>query len=269
MKRGFLALSPQKTLRPAWLLFALLICAHVSFSQKPDSAKHVLHFKSTIAATNNGFSFIPTFTLGKPAVIVFLNVSGKRRLSFEPEFRYSMLDYKPWSFVFIWRYKLLRRERFQLSLGTHVPALNFKTESVALNGTAQNIIQARRFYPAVEVMPLYRFGQNFTLGAHLQFGKGIDQAVSSDIYFAALRPNFNHIPLWKRAYLRFNPQFYYLKIAENDGVYAAGSLALALRDFPFSFSVMANKALRSSVAAKDFDWSLNLNYSFGRNFVER
>lgn len=100
--------------------------SHPSFSQNSDSTREVINFKSAVSVTNNGFSFIPSFTLGKPATVVDLSVGGKR-FSFEPQFRFNLQDVQPWSFVFIWRYKVINTQRFQVSMGTHLPALAFRT----------------------------------------------------------------------------------------------------------------------------------------------
>ena len=255
-------------LRIALLLLAFLPLAHVSFSQQADSVKKVFNFRGMVSATTNGFSLVPTFSLGAPAVMTFLNISGNGRLSFEPEFRYSM-KFKPWSLVFIWRYKLVKKEKFQFTLGTHLPALNFVSRKDTIGGVEQDVIRARRFFPVAEVIPVYRIGKNFSLGIYYLFSIGLEKEVTKHNHFVSLQPNFNHIPLPKRYYLRFNPQFYYLKLDEHDGIYVAGALTLARQGFPFSISGMMNKAIDSNIKARDFDWNVSLNYSFGRNYRER
>ncbi len=253
----------------ATLFFSLLLLRNFAIAQSNDSTKHVLNFKGTISATNNGFSLVPTFTLGKPALVTMFSVSGKRRFSFEPEFRYSLEDFKPWSFIFIWRYQLIRKEKFQLKIGTHLPALNFTTPTVVINGVEEDIIKARRFFPVAELIPNYKFNEHFSLGMYAQYGRGLEKEVTSKIYFISLRPSFHHIPLTLQLLLRFYPQFYYLKIGKNDGLYVAGSLALAHKTFPISISMMMNKSIETEINAKKFDWSLNLNYTFGRSYVEK
>lgn len=251
------------------LFILFLTFVHSGLAQKPDSAKQVLHFRGSAGITNNGFSLVPTFSLGKPAVITSFSVSGKRRFSFEPQFFYSLKDFKPWSFIFIWRYKLIRQEKFRLILGTHLPAVNFKSATVIDNGVEQDVIKARRFYPALEILPVYQLNRDISLSVYFLFGKGIEKEVSSSNYFLSFRPDFNRIPLTKQFYLRLNPQFYYLQIDDKGGLYTAASLALARHNFPFSISVMINKALKTNIVSRDFDWSLNLNYAFGKDFVER
>lgn len=198
-----------------------------------------------------------------------LSLSGKGRLSFEPMFWYSVRDFKPWSFIFVWRYKLVRREKFNLLIGTHLPAVNFITTAVVKNSVQEDLIEARRFFPVGEIISGYRFSKYFALGTYILIGKGLDKSASTTNTFISLRPDFDYIPLSKNYFLRFNPQFYYLKMNENDGFYTAASLTLARKNFPFSISAMANKAIESEILVSDFDWNVSLNYSFGRHFVEK
>ena len=96
-----------------------------SFIQAQDGSNNKeLVFSGKINLTNNGFSFIPLFSLGKPATTVNLSVGGKR-LSFDPQFRFDLDGMRPWSFLFIWHYKLIKKERFQLRLGSYFPAYAF------------------------------------------------------------------------------------------------------------------------------------------------
>lgn len=250
------------------LLFCFVLMTSFGFCQSTDSTKHTLNFSGIVSATNNGFSLVPTFSLGEPAIVTIFNVSGRGRLSFEPEFRYSM-EFKPWSLVFIWRYKLVRKEKFQFTLGTHLPALNFISGPVVKNGVAQEAIQARRFFPVVEVIPNYVINKHFSLSLFYLYSIGMEKDVTRNNHFLSLRPSFNQIPLSKQYYLNLNLQFYYLKLDEPDGFYTAGGLTLARRDFPFSISTLMNKAIDSDVNAKNFDWNVSLNYAFGKSYVEK
>lgn len=253
----------------ATLFFTLFLPRNAAIAQSSDSTKQVLNFSGTINANSNGFSFVPTFSLGKPAVQTGFNISRNRRLSFHPQFWYSMLDYKPWSFIFIWRYQLVKQDKFQLVLGTHAPAINFKSATVSEDGVVKDVIKARRFYPALEIIPVYQIKKDVSLSIYYLFGTGIESEVTSKNHFLSFRADFNDIPLTKQLYLKLNPQFYYLKIDDADGIYLAGSLGLAHRKWPFSVSTMMNKALKSDVNASDFEWNVGLTWAFGKNFVEQ
>lgn len=124
---GLAAFTKLKTLKQSVLFLILLTFGHPSFSQNVDSVNVSGHLGGAVTVTNNGISFIPTFSLGKPAAIFDLNM-GKKRLGFEPQFRFS-LEGKPWSFLFWWRYKLIKTNKVSVTLGAH-PALSFKTISL-------------------------------------------------------------------------------------------------------------------------------------------
>ena len=98
-----------------FLSFFVAFLWHTSFTQQADSTKSISHFSGAVSLTNNGISLIPTFSLGKPATIISLSM-GRGRLSFEPELRFS-LEANPRSFLFWWRYKLVRSDKFAINVG--------------------------------------------------------------------------------------------------------------------------------------------------------
>lgn len=268
----FLKLKPMQypSLLFTTLLFILTYFTSPVFGQNADSTKSTLHLSGTINANSNGFSLVPTFSLGKPAIQTGFNISGnKGRFSFQPQFWYSMLDYKPWSFIFIWRYKLVKKEKFDFILGTHVPAINFRSGAVTENGVEKEVVKARRFYPALEVLPYFHLNKKVSLSIYYLFGTGIEKEVDSKNHFLSLRADFNKIPLTKQFYLRFNPQVYYLAIDDADGIYAAGGLNLAHCKWPLSIGTMMNKALKSEIDVSDFEWNVGVTWAFAKQFVEK
>jgi hypothetical protein len=86
----------------------MLGLVHLSTAQQVDSTTQMVNFKVTGSVTNNGFSFIPAFSLGKPAAIFNLNINGGKRFSFEPEFRFALQDGRP---LVIYFYLALQNHR--------------------------------------------------------------------------------------------------------------------------------------------------------------
>lgn len=246
--------------RKAAIFIFFLLLAFSAFSQVPDTTKGTLQFSGAVSITNIGFSLIPAFSLGDPAVIATIYTGGKR-LSFEPEFRYS-LEGKPWSFIFIWRYKLLRKENFQLTLGTHLPALNFISGMANTNGGQQEIIKARRFFPVAEMSPNYWINKNVSVGLYYQYAYGLEKELARHTNFISLRTNLGNIRLAGPYHLKMNPQVYYLRMDKNEGFYVTSNLAFARSSFPLSFSTAINRALQSDIAGRKFDWNVSLVYSF-------
>lgn len=152
------------------LTWAILLLTTMALAQEVNSVPEPIQLHGALSVTNNGFSFVPTFTLGKPAAILDLSVSHKR-LSFDPQLRFS-LEGKPWSIVFMWRYKLIRQDKFQLQAGSHLPALAFSSESYEENGIVNERIRVQRFLP-FDLAANYKVSEHLDLGMYylLAFGR--------------------------------------------------------------------------------------------------
>jgi hypothetical protein len=242
---------------------SILFCSVVgsSFAQDKDST---FFFRADLNLTNNGFSIIPAFTLGEPAAFLDLKM-GNKRLSFEPQFRYA-LEGRPWSFVFIYRYKAIVKPKFQLTIGGHIPGINYITRTVDVNGIQEPLSVARRFL-ALEIIPTYKFTDRTSIGVYYLRGHGFQKHGPQDSHFLSLQGNFNKIKLAGKSYFSFNPQAFYLKVDADDGYYVNATTTLGIQDFPITVSLIVNKAIRSEITAQDFDWSLNLIYTLDKKFV--
>jgi len=247
------------------LVVVLLLFAHFSFSQKSDTAKKITHFSGSVSVTNNGLSLVPTFSLGEPAALVNLSIGGKK-FSFEPDMRFA-LEGKPWSFRFWARYKLLKTEKFAITLGSH-PALNFKTITSAVD--ARETIVVRRFL-AGELSPNYFFTKNISIGVYYVYAYGFDQGTPKNNHFVTLNSNFSNIKLPFNFLINVIPQFYYLKQDQRDGYYFTSEFHLAKKNFPLSLSSIINTPIESNIiGGQDFVWNISLIYSFNKKqFVEK
>ena len=248
------------------LVLFLLLLAPFCFSQKIDSTKRVTHFSGSVSVTNNGLSLVPTFSLGKPAALAILLIGGKK-FSFEPDMRFA-LEGRPWSFLFWTRYKLLKTEKFAITVGSH-PALNFKTFTSA-DGTATTVV--RRFL-AGELSPNYFFTKNISIGIYYLYAYGFDRGLHGtpkNNHFVTINSNFSNIKLPYRFLMRVTPQFYYLKQDQRDGYYFTSAFNLARKNFPLSISSIINKSFESNIiGSKDFVWNISLVYSFKKDYVEK
>ena len=247
------------------LFIVFLLFAHFAFSQNTDSTKVVSHFGGAVTVTNNGISFIPTFSLGKPAVIFDLSMG--RRLSFDPQFRFS-LEGKPWSFLFWGRYKIVKPDRFSFNLGSHL-GLSFKTLKESTNGVTMETITAKR-YLAGELSPNYFLTKDIGIGMYYLYSRGIDDGTTRNTNFLTLNTNFSDIRLTKQFYMKFTPQVYYLKMDQQDGFYFTSALTLANRKFPLSISSVINKIIQTKITAgQNFVWNVSLIYTFNKKYVGR
>jgi hypothetical protein len=248
------------------LVFVFLLLTHFSFSQTADSTKRIAHFSGSVSVTHNGISVIPTFSLGKPATIFNLLV-GKGKLSFEPELRFA-LEGKPWSFLFWWRYKLVNAGKFIIKIGAH-PALNFKTEAVWANGVLKEEVMVTRRYLAGELAPNYFIAKNISVGMYYLYSYGLDWGTIRNTHFVTVNSNFSNIKLSKQFFMRFAPQFFYLKMDKQDGAFFTSIFTLAKKNFPLSVSSIINKRIKSNiVASKNFVWNASLIYAFNKKYIK-
>lgn len=246
-------------------LTLLCILTLRAFPQTPEITKLPSHFNGAVTVTNNGISFIPTFTLGKPAVIFDMSVG--RKLSFDPQFRFA-LEGKPWSILFWWRYKLITNDKFRFSVGAH-PALSFKTLTLQTETGTKEFINVQR-YLAGELSPNYFITKNVSIGFYYLFSHCFEKDGINFTHFLTFNANFSSINLTKNYYIRFNPQVYYLKMDKNDGYYFTSSMTVARRNFPVSISCMINKVIKTEISAsKDFVWNASLIYNFNNEYVRK
>lgn len=244
---------------------AILCCTFMSsvYGQHKDST---FFFRADLSVTNNGFSIVPAFTLGDPAAFLDMRM-GNKRLSFEPQFRYA-LEGRPWSFVFIYRYKVIIKPKFQLTIGGHLPGLNYITRTVDVNGIQEPLSVARRFL-ALEIIPTYKFTDHTSVGIYYLRGHGFQDHGPQNSHFLSLQGNFNKIKLAGKTYFSFNPQAFYLKVDATDGYYINATTTLGIHNFPITISGIVNKAIQTTIPARNFDWSINLIYTLNRQFVLR
>jgi hypothetical protein len=247
-------------------IFILLLNLTLTLvSQTPGDTKLPSHFNGAVTLTNNGISFIPTFTLGKPAVIFDLSVG--KRLSFDPQFRFA-LEGKPWSFLFWWRYKLITNEKFRFTVGAH-PALSFKTLLITTETGTKEFINVQR-YLAGELSPNYFLTKNISVGFYYLFSHCFEKDGINYTHFLTFNANFSSINLTKNYYIKFNPQVYYLKMDKADGYYFSSSMTFARRSFPISISGMINKVIKTEISAsRNFVWNASLIYNFNNEYVKK
>jgi hypothetical protein len=249
------------------LIFGGLFINVLLFSiySKGQSKDSTLVLKSLFTLTNNGFAIVPAFSLGKPAFLFDLTIANKR-FSFEPQFRYSVINSKPWIFNFNFRYKLLTNAKTNLMVGAYLPALNFVERSVELNGVLQTMQTVRRFLSG-ELLINQQITKKSTITLYYLHGHGFQNDGPRNINYLALRLAFQKIKLYKRLYAEFNPQLYYLIINESSGVYINETVLFGVRSFPIFISSTINKTVQSKINARDFDWNISVTYSFKRTYV--
>ena len=232
--------------------------AHPAFSQVVDSAGSRTEVTWAMSVTNNGISGIPAFTLGKPAASLDVSIH-RGGFSVNPQFRVG-LDATPWSFLFLGQYRLLDRDRLRVSVGAY-PALAFRTATVSVNGVEREVVVARHF-AAGELSPSYALSRNVTVGTYYLYSHGLDADVTRHTHFVAARAGLANLRLPARFVARLDPQVYYLKSDERDGIYLNSRVTLAERHVPVSISGIVNLPIRTNIPRGGaFLWNVSLNYA--------
>lgn len=244
----------------------LLLIATASKAQKKDSLVVTSGFSGLMGVTTNGISIIPTFSLNAPAVNFLLSVK-KNRFSFDPDIR-ATFDGKKGSLVFWFRYKAIQGKRFNLQAGAH-PAYNLALTDIVTNNTSSTvstITQARRFV-ATEVFPSYRVSNKVTLGVYYLRGFGLQKDGPINSNFITFNTNISGIRLFKDHYLQYTPQFYYLKLDQNDGTYYTHTIGISSTKHPFLLQSTINKEIRTNIpGSRNFAWNMTLFYAFNKKY---
>lgn len=257
----FLIPATERRIIPFLLVFLFLIPLW-AISENRDSVKVVRNFSGSVTLTTKGLSTFPNLTLGKPAAI-FEFSAGSEKFRFEPTLRFA-LDGKPWTFIFWFRYELLKTKAFQLKLGAH-PAYAFKTVSVTENGVPTEVHRVQQFL-AGEIAPVFFIAKNINIGPYYLYAYGITDGAVQNSHFISFRANFTNINIAEKYFLKWMAQSYYLKMDANDGFYINSTLSANRRNFPFSVSSTINYKFESTIPGDDFLWNLNLTYSFGGKY---
>lgn len=255
----------KKNFQKIILTLLISVIFQISFAQNTDSTAKIINFRGVASVTNNGFSFIPAFSLGKPAAIFNLNINGGKRFSFEPEFRFALKDGRPWSFIFIWRYKIINQKRFQASVGTHLPAVPFRVLAYETTPEVKNTLAVSRVIP-VEFTPNFIINKNNSVSLFCLYAKGVSDDATNHTALISLRAITN-ILLNKNLSFRINPQLFYLKLDAKDGYYFASNFTISSKKTPFYLSSTINKPLKTDIAGKSFDWNVSLGYSLDRKLI--
>jgi hypothetical protein len=246
-----------------WLVFLLSLNMK---AENLDTLKSPLDLNIRVGVTNNGFSFVPAFTLGEPATSLDIILKWKR-LSIEPQFQYS-LSGKPWTFIFLYRYKIIQDGWYQLSAGTHFPGLAFVYDDEAFEGNGGN-------RPIVDRILAAEFINTFVINPQLSISllylrsKGVQTESFSNGHFLSLSPVFSPIAISHGFQLSLFPQVFYLRLDDRDGFYISGNLLVEKRNLPLSLGSTFYKTFDNEIGGKSFNWNLSLFYTFRKTYNSR
>lgn len=232
-----------------------------AFAQEKDSTK-TSYLGGQITATNNGVALIPSFSLGKPAILFDMNL-GKGRVSFDPMLRFAM-NGKPWAFIFWWRYKLIDQEKWSMGIGAH-PSVIFNDVTILENGVSHSFLVANRFF-AMELSPTYHITKKASVGFYTLKARSLGRADVLNNTFLAVRGNISDIRIAPRWLLSVGPQMYFLKMNEKTGIYGNISVSIRLPKSPISVSGLINHAFQTEIDGKRTLYSGGLVYHLDNRY---
>jgi len=237
-----------------------------TYSQKTDTAKKEFYIKGAATITNKGISYIPNFSLGKPAVILDLSMANKK-LAFDPQLRFSV-NGEPWAFLFSVRYKIKSTGKFQMSVGLN-PLFNFKNVTYTVNGVSTTELVNRR-YLGGEFRPTYFVTKNISVGAYYLYFRGMSDQTLKNTNFVSVNAQFSNIRLVWGCFAKINAQFYYLNQDWFDGFYFNPTLTLLKKKFPFSLQTIMNTVIDTNIPGSEkFIWNVSLIYSFNKTYIKK
>jgi hypothetical protein len=230
---------------------------------KTDSIKKLFYLKDAVTITNKGISYIPIFSLGKPAVLFDLSM-GNGKLFFEPQLRFSLIG-EPWSFLYPVRYKIKSAGKFQMSAGVN-PLMNFKNVMHSVNGALTTDLVSRR-YLGGEFRSAYFITKNLSVGAYYLYFHGVSEYTFKNTHFTSVNTSFSNIQLGSKFFAKINAQVYYLNQDGLEGFYFNPVLTLLKRSFPFSIQTIMNTIIHTDIPGSEkFIWNASLIYSFNKTF---
>lgn len=235
------------------LLFLVL---HTWMASIPlDSLKTPLTIHGNIQLTNNAISPVPSFSLGKPALLTTLYLQ-KGRFSFSPEFNFD-LQAKPWSVNTWLRYQIMQQNKWDFTLGNNF-SLFFKKNNPALT---KEEFQLQR-YQAFE----FNLGYHFTKmkGLNLMYWKSqsLDEVGVKNGLFIMLVSQIGDVWNGKNTRLGFRPSIFVIhNTAPFTGYFTSQITTIYLKKIPFNVSFQTVHPLHAVPKTK-FNWNVGVNFQF-------
>jgi len=264
----FIKIKPVKnTLTYLSILF--LLASNLSFAQsvnQPDTTKAPVKLGIDFSFNTNGFTPIPTFSLGRPALITNFYIT-KKRFSFDPQVLLSW-DGKPWIVSYQFRYMAMAKKKFILRTGFST-GLSFNTLSVTNNNITTDLMTSNRF-GNLEILSNYKVSKRFSIGTYYIVGQYLEKNLPGYINFLALHTSFSKLKLSKHIVGNFSPMVYYLNQIGFDGFYTSGTVSVAHDEYPFSLSFQYNQPIKTNIVPDTgFIWNLSLAYNFRKDLFPK
>ncbi len=238
-------------------LLSLFIFSRSFPIELADSTKSKLEISVNVSINSNGMAPIPSFSLGKPALIGALALQ-KKRFSYDPQIAYG-LDMRPWIIDNWLHYRIVYRPGFELRTGA-----DFSMFFSRYDAMDYKILQGQQ-YLTFEIAGIIRFSPVSSLSLMYWSDNGQDHG--------SIRGNFYNIvydqaelAMGQNMMLAGSLQLFCLEYTgKNDGLFASPRLAISVRNIPLSLFAQATQAIVSNMEPwPGFRWNAGLAYVFRR-----
>jgi len=251
------------------ILFTVLSILFITVNlcaQDEDADTKINSFAAVVTVQNKGISTIPNLTLGDPAIIFDLKMG--RKLTFEPQFRFSLKDGKPWAMVLWGRYYATFSDKFKMTVHANH---SFSYKAITLfnaDGTERDVIRTNRYLVGA-LSPNYQLNKYIGIGAYLFYSYGMETNMTKNTFMYSFRPTFSNISVTENITARIAPEVYYLKMDVNRGVFFNSRFLISKKNCPISISGLVNKPIKSDIPSEfDFLWNIGVSYTFSKKYVE-
>lgn len=233
----------------------ILISINSLSSVDADSSGKRLVAAATISLNSNGIASIPAFSLGKPAVIVSVNLL-KGRFSYDPCLAYG-LDLRPWYIDNWFHYRIIKKPAFELRTGFNISS--FFTR----NGTGEDITLKGERYFDTEIAGIYNITGNSLLSLIYWTDSGLDKGTIQG-HFLSLAAEKSEIKILEPVLLSANVQLFYIDYnGNNDGLFLSPRISFSVKKIPFGLFFQAIQSLASNIDPfPGFRWNTGLSYQF-------
>lgn len=235
-------------------------------AQSQDSTKNTVRINGTISVTNNGFSFIPAFTLDKPAGVAIVTIS-KNRWSFQNQTRYA-LNGQPWAIAFVSRYKVIDKPQATVTVGMYFPGISFFKTKVIESGTEKQVLQSQQAI-SPEFNASFPVSKRLMLGVTYLYNRSIGGVPPLNGHYGGIWAALFDLKVAGTVRLGIDTQLFYLNLDGLEGAYTSWNFIISKKGFPITLSSMMFKTIKSNIGGKDANWNLSLNYVFGENYIKK
>ena len=242
-------------MRISFFLFFLLIYTLSYSAETTDNSKTKLNLTGNVSLNSNGMAPIPSFSLGKPALIATLNLQ-KKRFSYDPQIAYG-LDMRPWIFDNWVHYRLIYKPKFELRTG-----VDFAMFFSEYKGQDYELLQGQQ-YITFEIAGVYKFSPKSSVSLMYWSDNGQDPGSIKGNFFNLVYDRTD-IKIGKILLLSGNIQFFYIGYTgNNDGLFISPRISTSIRDVPIAVFLQVTQALTSNVEPyPGFRWNAGVAYMF-------